>query len=173
MTTALRTRPKGRINTVTTMRKNKIPDGLSIKFAGKAPKPSRNNPRGTLKVAHHRENGIHMYGWMDNGAVYFMDSTQRGSEMVQIQRRVGGQYQYFQVPQAISESITNTWVVSMCSTKLELDRIILIQRVVQISGQLSFMRSCGAFLWPNRTIYTGILTRMMERYISTTLSLQI
>ena len=42
-----------------------------------------------------------MYWWMDNGAVYFMDSTQRGSEMVQIQRRVGGQYQYFQVPQVI------------------------------------------------------------------------
>jgi len=103
LTTALRTRPKGRINTVTTMRKNKLPDGLSIKFAGKAPKPSRNNPRGTLKVAHHRENGIHMYGWMDNGAVYFMDSTQRGSEMVQIRRRVGGQYQYFQVPQAIQK----------------------------------------------------------------------
>jgi len=103
LTTALRTRAKGRINTVTTVRKNKLPSDFSIKFAGKAPKPSRNNPRGTLKVAHHRDNGIHMYGWMDNGAVYFMDSTQRGSEMVQIQRRIGGAFQYFQVPQAIKK----------------------------------------------------------------------
>ena len=76
LTTALRTRPKGKINTVTTIRKNKLSDGLSIKFVGKTPKPSRNNSRGTLKVAQQRENGIHMYGWMENGAVYFIDSTQ-------------------------------------------------------------------------------------------------
>ena len=103
LATALRTRAEGRINTVTTVRKNKLPGDFAIKFPGKAPKPSRNNPRGTLRVAHHRDNGIHMYGWMDNGAVYFLDSTQRGSEMVQIKRRIGGTHQCFQVPQAIKK----------------------------------------------------------------------
>ena len=44
-----------------------------------------------------------MYGRMDNEAVYFMDSTQQESETVQIRRPVGGQYQYFQVPQVIQK----------------------------------------------------------------------
>ena len=43
-----------------------------IRLPGK--KPSKVNPRGMLKMAKNESN-INLYGWMDNGACYFIDSA--------------------------------------------------------------------------------------------------
>ena len=85
-----------------TLRKNRgvIPD---IKFPGKHPKPSRNNPRGSLKYAVSSDNSMFMYAFMDNGASYFLDSVYGPHAPIPMTRRVGNEVQSFEVPKAIED----------------------------------------------------------------------
>lgn len=62
-------------------------------------RPTRNTPRGTVRYAHDPDTSIHIYGWMDSGAVYLLD-TFHGPQVERLTRRVGAAIQEFELPVA-------------------------------------------------------------------------
>ena len=89
---------------VGTMRKDRV--APEIKFVGKHPKPSRNNPKGTLKFVHSEDDAVQEYAWMDTAACYFIDTVYGGKDMVTVERKskeLRGEKVPFRVPRAIKE----------------------------------------------------------------------
>lgn len=64
-------------------------------------RPTRATPRGTVRYSHNHDSSVHIYGWMDSGAVYLLD-TIHGPVLEPIRRRVGATIQEFEVPVAYS-----------------------------------------------------------------------
>jgi hypothetical protein len=62
-------------------------------------KPTNACPKGSLRFCHTEDNFIHIYGWMDNGAVYLLD-TVHGPARTAVERREGAGRRQFQVPKA-------------------------------------------------------------------------
>jgi hypothetical protein len=90
--------------TVGTMRKDRV--APEIRFPGKHPKPSRANPKGTLKFVHTRDDVVQEYAWMDTAACYFIDTVYGGKDKVIVERKskeLRGEKVPFEVPKAIKE----------------------------------------------------------------------
>lgn len=69
-----------------------------VKLATKRPS-ARRCPQGTVTFCHNPLERIHIYGWMDNSAVYILD-TAYGPRMTEIYRRKGAAREMFHVPLA-------------------------------------------------------------------------
>lgn len=60
---------------------------VAVRFEGKKPKPSRANPKGTMKFAHSQDNVVHQIGFMDTGACYFIDTIWGTKHTVIMERK--------------------------------------------------------------------------------------
>lgn len=84
-----------------TIRKDrKVPE--FIQFAGKHPKPTATNPKGTLKYAVNKLNTVFMYGFMDSSVSYIIDTAYGGSATSPMIRREGATARTLTVPTAIA-----------------------------------------------------------------------
>mgnify|MGYP001091187854 CR=1 FL=1 len=81
---------------VGTMRVDRGVPGF-VKLASK--KPTQRCPKGTVLHSHSRDNSIHIYGWMDNGPVYILD-TVFGPADHALTRREGARQNVYMVPKA-------------------------------------------------------------------------
>jgi hypothetical protein len=89
---------------VGTMRKDRVTP--TIRFAGKHPKPSRANPKGTLQYAQSADGIVQEYAWMDTAACYFIDTVYGGNDKVIVERKskeLRGEKVPFEVPRAIKD----------------------------------------------------------------------
>jgi Transposase IS4 len=91
-----------KIRMVGTLRKDRgVP--IFLHFAGKHPKPTERNPKGSLKYAYNTTNTIFMYALMDNSACYFIDTAYGGLAPDIIFRQVGKDKKRLEVPKAIAD----------------------------------------------------------------------
>jgi hypothetical protein len=98
----VRLREKG-YGLIGTIRKDKVPE--IIRFKGKAPRPSRTVPKGTLQYAHNGTCDVHLYAWMDTAACYFIDTVHGPEKMCGVNRKAkrGGEVTNLVVPNAIGD----------------------------------------------------------------------
>lgn len=78
-------------------------DKLVYFGAAKRPKPSRQYPKGSLKIAYNATAKVYEYSWMDSSAVFFIDPIYGPGECTEISRKnSAGESIIFRVPKLIS-----------------------------------------------------------------------
>ena len=83
-----------------TMQKKYVPAEVQIGSA-KKPKPTRANPKGTLRIAQNHEDHVYIYSWMDSALVYFIDPMYGPGKTSFISRTLKKVVTDFLVPQFI------------------------------------------------------------------------
>jgi hypothetical protein len=102
MALATHLRSKG-FGLVSTMQTNRLEGNRRVMFTGKYPKPAVNQPRGMVKATTNETGTMSMFGFMDTGACYFIDTAYGPRRQQTILHRVGKEEKSFVVPTAIAK----------------------------------------------------------------------
>jgi len=134
-----------------TMRKNKVP--AFAKFRGKTPRPTRENPRGTVITAVNATNSLHLITLMDNAAVTFIDSHSGQSRLSNVTRRTDQGDKTFSCPEVVSlynRNMNGVDLMDQCRTgfySFEGSRRINKWTVRFFWGMLGFFTTQAFHVW--------------------------